>query len=130
MESSTPSQRAEQNNALTWEQFAEDPAQAGSRLVLALQAPLQAGQIACLKQVHNKKISWPEQRAIDSVQQALKAYKDIQFNAVTVDGQRLRIVVQLPSGYIDKSRAIATEQLAKAGLHLANLLNTHPIAVA
>jgi len=68
--------------------------------------------------------SWPEQWAVDSVQQALKAYKDIQFNAFTIDGQRLRIIVQLPSGYIDRSRAVAAEQLAKAGLHLANLLNT------
>jgi hypothetical protein len=67
---------------------------------------------------------WPEQWAIDSVQQARKAYHDIQFQAATIDGQRLRITVQLPTGYIDQNRPLAAAQLAKAGLHLAQLLNS------
>jgi hypothetical protein len=66
----------------------------------------------------------PEQWAIDSVQQARRAYRNVEFHAATIDRQRLRITVQLPSGYIETSRAIAAEQLAKAGFHLANLLNT------
>jgi hypothetical protein len=67
--------------------------------------------------------NWPEQWAIDSVQQARKAYHDLQFTAAAIDGQRLRIIIQLPAGYIDTNRAIASEQLLKAGLHLAKLLN-------
>jgi hypothetical protein len=66
---------------------------------------------------------WPELWAIDSVQQARKAYQNIKFASAAVDGQRLRITIQLPSGYIDTNRAIASEQLLKAGLHLAKLLN-------
>jgi hypothetical protein len=67
--------------------------------------------------------TWPEQWAIDSVKQARKAYQDLEFSAATIDGQRLRITVQLPTGYIDENRSLAARQLAKAGLHLAELLN-------
>ena len=67
---------------------------------------------------------WPELWAIDSVQQARNAYQNIEFASATVDGQRLRITIQLPSGYFDKNQAIAARQLAKAGIHLAELLNT------
>jgi hypothetical protein len=66
---------------------------------------------------------WPEQWAIDSVQQAKKAYRNIEFGSATIDGQRLRITVQLSNGYIDENRSLAAAQLAKAGLHLAQLLN-------
>jgi nuclease S1 len=66
---------------------------------------------------------WPEQWAIDSVKQARKAYQNIELNAATIDGHRLRITVQLPTGYIDQNRSLAAAQLAKAGLHLAQLLN-------
>ena len=66
---------------------------------------------------------WPEQWAIDSVQQARTAYANIKFQAATIDGQRLRITVRLPSGYIDTNRKTAAEQLVKAGLRLAQLLN-------
>ena len=68
--------------------------------------------------------TWPEQWAIDSVQQAQKPYQNIELGAATIDGQRLRITVQLPSGYIDEYRALAAIQLAEAGLHLAQLLNS------
>jgi hypothetical protein len=68
--------------------------------------------------------TWPEQWAIDSVQQARKAYRNIEFGAATVDERRLRITVRLPSGYIDENRSLAAIQLAKAGLHLAQLLNS------
>ena len=66
---------------------------------------------------------WPEQWAIDSVRQARKAYQSIEFDAAIVNGQRLRIAVQLPAGYFDENRSVAAMQLAKAGLHLAQLLN-------
>ena len=67
--------------------------------------------------------AWPEQWAIDSVQQARNAYRDIEFGAARVDGQRLRITTQLPSGYVDENKAIVTQQLLKAGIRLAELLN-------
>jgi hypothetical protein len=67
--------------------------------------------------------NWPEQWAIDSVEQARKAYHHLQFGAAAIDGQRLRIIIQLPTAYIDTNRPIASEQLLKAGLHLAKLLN-------
>ena len=67
--------------------------------------------------------AWAKQWAIDSVNQAQKAYQDITFGSATVDGQRLRIMVQLPANYIDKNQSIAAEQLTKAGIHLSQLLN-------
>lgn len=68
--------------------------------------------------------TWPEQWAVDSVQQARKAYQNISFKIATTAGQRLRITAQLPTGYIDDNRSLAATQLAKAGLHLAQLLNS------
>ena len=68
--------------------------------------------------------TWPEQWAIDSVQQARKAYQNIQLDAARTDGQRLRITIQLPTAYIDENRSLAATQLAKAGIHLAQLLNS------
>jgi hypothetical protein len=68
--------------------------------------------------------NWAEQWAIDSVQQARKVYQNIELEVATIDGQRLRITVRLPSGYIDANRSLAATQLAKAGLHLAQLLNS------
>ncbi|MBV8484557.1 MAG: S1/P1 nuclease [Verrucomicrobia bacterium] len=68
--------------------------------------------------------TWPEQWAIDSVQQARKAYRDIKLEAARTDGQRLRITVQLPTSYVDENRSLAATQLAKAGMHLAQLLNS------
>jgi hypothetical protein len=67
--------------------------------------------------------TWPEQWAIDSVQQAQKAYRNIEFTAAAIAGQRLRITIQLPSDYVDKNQAITAQQLAKAGFRLAELLN-------
>jgi S1/P1 Nuclease len=67
--------------------------------------------------------AWPEQWAIDSVQQARKAYRNIKLDTARIDGQRLRITVQLPTAYIDENRSLAANQLAKAGMHLAQLLN-------
>ena len=66
---------------------------------------------------------WPEQWAIDSVKQARKAYQKIELNTATIDGQRLRITIQLPTAYVEQNRSLAAAQLAKAGLHLAQLLN-------
>jgi hypothetical protein len=67
--------------------------------------------------------TWPEQWAIDSVQQARKAYQKIAFNVAVIDGQRLRFAIQLPTGYIDEKRPLVATQLTKAGLHLAQLVN-------
>ncbi len=66
---------------------------------------------------------WAEQWAIDSVKQARNAYQNIEFQGASTDGQRLRITVRLPSGYIDTNRKMAAGQLVKAGLRLAQLLN-------
>jgi hypothetical protein len=68
--------------------------------------------------------TWAEQWAIDSVQQARKAYQNIKFDSARIDGQRLRITVQLPTAYMDENRSLAAIQLAKAGMHLAQLLNS------
>ena len=67
---------------------------------------------------------WPEQWAIDSVRQARRVYQDLQFGEATIDGQRLRITIQLPSNYIDENRSLAATQLVKAGMRLAQLLNS------
>lgn len=66
---------------------------------------------------------WAEQWAIESVQQAQQAYKNIILASASIDGKRLRIAIELPNNYIDLNQGIAAQQLAKAGLHLAQLLN-------
>ncbi len=66
---------------------------------------------------------WAEQWAIDSVQQAQQAYKNIILGSASIDGQRLRIAIELPNNYTESNQPIAAEQLAKAGVHLAQLLN-------
>jgi hypothetical protein len=68
--------------------------------------------------------NWPEQWAIDSVQQASNAYRNIEFHTATIDGQRLRISVQLPNSYLIENRSTAAAQLVKAGWHLAQLLES------
>jgi nuclease S1 len=67
--------------------------------------------------------NWPEQWAIDSVRVAHGVYTGIQFMSAAINGQRLRIIVQLPSGYIETNKPVAAQQLAKAGQRLAQLLN-------
>lgn len=67
--------------------------------------------------------AWPEQWVIDSVRQAGKTYRNIEFDSATIEGQRLEIAIRLPSGYIQTNEAIAAQQLANAGVHLAQLLN-------
>jgi hypothetical protein len=67
--------------------------------------------------------NWPEEWAIDSVRVAHGDYTGIQFTSAAIDGHRLRINVQLPSGYISVNKPVAAEQLAKAGQRLAQLLN-------
>jgi S1/P1 nuclease len=68
--------------------------------------------------------AWPEKWAIDSVEQARKAYRNIKFDTARIDGQHLRIMVQLPAAYIDENRSLAATQLANAGMHLAQLLDS------
>jgi S1/P1 Nuclease len=67
--------------------------------------------------------NWPEQWAVDSVHVAQKAYGNLAFESASLDGQHLRIPIHLPPGYIATNQAIAAEQLAKGGAHLAQLLN-------
>jgi hypothetical protein len=68
--------------------------------------------------------NWPEQWAIDSVRQAQNAYRNIEFHAATIDGQRLRISVQIPNSYVVENQPTAAAQLVKAGWHLAQLLDS------
>jgi hypothetical protein len=67
--------------------------------------------------------NWPEQWAIDSVQQARKAYQGITLRSASIEDRHLRIVIQLPADYIEKNQPAAAAQLASAGVHLAQLLN-------
>jgi S1/P1 nuclease len=68
---------------------------------------------------------WASAWAIDSVKVANLAYDGIKFGAAEFDAnQRLTsITVTLPTDYIEVNRARAAQQLAKAAVHLAQLLN-------
>jgi hypothetical protein len=68
--------------------------------------------------------TWPEQWAIDSVRRARTAYRNIDLGAASIDGRRLQIMIQLPNGYVEENRSLAATQLVKAGLRLAQLLNS------
>jgi hypothetical protein len=47
----------------------------------------------------------------------------IEFESATIAGRRLQIAIRLPSSYIQTNQAMAAEQTANAGVHLAQLLN-------
>ena len=68
---------------------------------------------------------WPEAWALESVGVAKSAYSGIQFNSVESMGEpnRLWISISLPSGYEEKNRVLAAQQLSKAAVRLAQLLN-------
>ena len=70
--------------------------------------------------------AWAEQWATDTVHEALLAYKGIVFNAAKVsDGKRLlALEAELPKDYEAQQKLRAQTQLAKAGYHLADLLNS------
>jgi S1/P1 Nuclease len=67
--------------------------------------------------------TWAKKWAVDSVQQARKAYQGITLRSASIEDRHLRIVIQLPADYIGKNQAAAAAQLANAGVHLAQLLN-------
>lgn len=68
---------------------------------------------------------WARLWATDSVVQSREAYRGLSFRqALFEDEDRLlEIETTLPSNYGDKNEGRATEQLAKAGFHLKELLN-------
>ena len=73
--------------------------------------------------------TWPAQWASESVQIAAKAYEGLKFGRCSppVDGKGLgpigRIEVTLPPRYGDYSKKVAADQLTKAAMRLAFLLN-------
>jgi hypothetical protein len=68
---------------------------------------------------------WPEGWAGESLAAARTAFSGITFGAYTPDpkGGIKRISITLPPHYDDTCIPLATERLAKAGYHLAELLN-------
>jgi hypothetical protein len=68
---------------------------------------------------------WAENWAIQSVEVALLAYQGITFGNPEFDsgGRLTRINIVLPRNYIEVNKLRAGAQLARAGLHLAQLLD-------
>jgi hypothetical protein len=68
---------------------------------------------------------WPEAWTTESVEAARTAYAGLVFGAVTPDakGGVKRIELKLPANYDEICVPIAQERLAKAGYHLAEILN-------
>jgi hypothetical protein len=69
---------------------------------------------------------WAEKWIEDSSAQAIEVYRGIVFGAATIDpkGTIARIEITLPDGYVEKQLPRAKTQLAKAAVHLAQLLNS------
>jgi nuclease S1 len=67
--------------------------------------------------------SWPEQWAVDSAHVAQNAYRSLTLESASLEGQRLRISIRLAPDYLEVNQPIVAEQLAKGGVHLAQLLN-------
>jgi len=69
---------------------------------------------------------WAKLWAIDSVRIAALAYRGISFGNVEfgADGSLYRIEISLQPGYQESNKARAALQLAKAGVHLAQLLDS------
>ena len=69
---------------------------------------------------------WAKLWAIDSVQIAALAYRGISFGTAEfgVDGSLSRIEISLQPGYQEINKVRAAIQLAKAGVHLAQLLDS------
>jgi hypothetical protein len=68
---------------------------------------------------------WPEVWALESVKLAKEAYFGIRFNTVETMGERdpLWISITLPADYEKKNKALAAQQLVRAGVRLAQLLD-------
>jgi hypothetical protein len=69
---------------------------------------------------------WGKLWAIDSVRVAALAYRGISFGIADfdADGSLSRIEISLPPGYHESNKSRAAFQLAKAGVHLAQLLDS------
>ncbi len=69
--------------------------------------------------------AWAAAWASDSSRVAVRVYAGIAFGPATVGpkGQLERMQIRLPEGYAERSEPVVAEQLAKAGLRLAALLN-------
>ena len=69
---------------------------------------------------------WSKIWALDSVRIAALAYRGIDFGTADLadDGRLLRIEISLPAGYQEINKARAALQLARAGVHLAQLLDS------
>jgi len=69
---------------------------------------------------------WAKIWAIDSVRIATLAYRGINFEAADLaeDAHLLRIEISLPPGYQEVNKARAALQLARASVHLAQLLDS------
>ena len=69
---------------------------------------------------------WAETWAIESVRIAALAYRGIVFGVPDFDTNEhlVRINVTLPADYLETNRAYAAQQLARAGVRLAQLLDT------
>jgi hypothetical protein len=69
---------------------------------------------------------WAEVWAIESVQIAALAYRGLKFGMPDFDaGQHLvRIQITLPANYLETNKGYAAQQLARAGVRLAQLLDS------
>jgi hypothetical protein len=69
--------------------------------------------------------TWAAAWASDSSRVAVGAYAGISFGraALGAKGQLERMQIRLPEGYAERSEPVVADQLAKAGLRLAALLN-------
>ena len=70
--------------------------------------------------------TWAEAWAIESVRIATLAYLGIVFEKAEVDADKnlLRIDITLPRNYLEANRVYAAQQLTKAGVRLAQLLDS------
>ena len=69
---------------------------------------------------------WAEAWAIESVRIAALAYRGVTFGMADFDTNQhlVRIQITLPTNYLETNRAYAAQQLARAGVHLAQLLDS------
>ena len=94
----------------------------------ALAASVMVGVSADSYRTAGKREGWAAKWASNSMKQAIGAYADVEFGAATFDqhGDLKKIDVTLkPStqAYRAKNAQVVKEQLRKAGVHLAQLLN-------
>jgi len=68
---------------------------------------------------------WAAKWAADAVKEARGAYKDIEFQAASFNGQGVltNMVIKLPPGYQSNQTVRARVQLSKSAFHLAEILN-------